>query len=398
MARNGSGTFSLPQAPFVTNTTISSTATNSNNSDIAAALTQSISKDGQTAYTGNQPMGGNKLTGLGVGTATTDSAAMSQLYGVPVYGGVGGGTVDVITITPSPGVTAYAIGQRFSFKALGANTGATTLNVNSVGAGAVTWADGTALVAGDIPSGAMIEVEVQAATPVFHIVSATKRTAGTPINQSSTGPTTQNLTSGTGATYTTPAGVKWIKIRAIGGGGGGGGTGSTLSPTGATGGTTTFNSVNAVGGSGGTGVGAALGTVGGAGGTGGTGTATRRSPGSAGQANSPNASTATGGPGGASLFGGLGTNTGGGSASVGGSAAANSGSGGNGATGTAGATNGGAGGGAGEYYELIIVNPSATYTYTIGGGGAGGIGTGSNIATGGAGGSGFITVEEHYNL
>lgn len=169
MPRNGSGTFSLPQAPFVTNTTISSTATNSNNSDIAAALTQSVSKDGQTVYTGNQPMNGNKLTGLGVGTAVADSAAMSQLYGVPTYGGVGGGTVDVITIAPSPGITAYAIGQKFSFKASGANTGAATLNVNSVGAGAITWPDGTALVAGSIPSGGMIEVEVQATTPVFHL-------------------------------------------------------------------------------------------------------------------------------------------------------------------------------------------------------------------------------------
>ena len=169
MPRNGSGTFSLPQAPFVTNTTISSTATNSNNSDIAAALTQSISKDGQTTYTGNQPMGGNKLTGLGVGTAVADSVAMSQLYGVPTYGGVGGGTANAITITPSPGITAYAIGQKFSFKASGANTGAVTLNVNSVGAGAITWPDGTTLVAGSIPSGGMIEVEVQATTPVFHL-------------------------------------------------------------------------------------------------------------------------------------------------------------------------------------------------------------------------------------
>ena len=196
MARNGSGTFSLPQAPFVTNTTISSTATNSNNSDIAAALTQSISKDGQTTYTGNQPMGGNKLTGLGVGTAVADSAAMSQLYGVPTYGGVGGGTADAITITPSPGVTAYAIGQKFSFKASATNTGAVTLNVNSVGAGAVTWPDGTALVAADIASGAMIEVEVQATTPVFHL-QTTSAKAQAPITGGTFGQSLISLAAGT---------------------------------------------------------------------------------------------------------------------------------------------------------------------------------------------------------
>ena len=168
MARNGSGTFSLPQAPFVTNTTISSTATNSNNSDIAAALTQSISKDGQTAYTGNQPMGGNKLTGLGEGSAATDSVNISQLVsGVVNYSAAAG--TDTITITPSPGITAYAIGQRFVIKIANTNTGAVTLNVNSVGAGAVTWPNGTALVAGDLVANAMVEVDVQATTPVFHL-------------------------------------------------------------------------------------------------------------------------------------------------------------------------------------------------------------------------------------
>src|SRR6266446_6509737 len=39
MPFNGSGVYSLPQTPFVTNTTISSSAVNSDFSDIAAALT-----------------------------------------------------------------------------------------------------------------------------------------------------------------------------------------------------------------------------------------------------------------------------------------------------------------------------------------------------------------------
>ena len=56
------------------------------------------------------------------------------------------------------------------------------------------------------------------------------------------------------------------------------------------------------------------------------------------------------------------------------------------------------GGGSGEYVELIISNPSATYTYTVGAGGAAGIGTGAGATTGGAGATGFITVEEAYNF
>jgi hypothetical protein len=55
----------------------------------------------------------------------------------------------------------------------------------------------------------------------------------------------------------------------------------------------------------------------------------------------------------------------------------------------------GAGGGSGEYVELIINAPSATYTYTIGAGGAGGA-TGIAGAVGGNGGSGIIIVDEYY--
>lgn len=47
MPRNSAGTYSLPEAPFVPNTPISSSAMNSNNNDIASALTDSLSRNGQ---------------------------------------------------------------------------------------------------------------------------------------------------------------------------------------------------------------------------------------------------------------------------------------------------------------------------------------------------------------
>lgn len=52
MPRNGSGTYALPQAAFVAGTTISSTAVNSNFSDIASAVTGSLPRDGQASMTG----------------------------------------------------------------------------------------------------------------------------------------------------------------------------------------------------------------------------------------------------------------------------------------------------------------------------------------------------------
>lgn len=46
MSRNSSGTYSLPEPPFTPNTTISSTAVNSDFSDVADALTDSLSRTG----------------------------------------------------------------------------------------------------------------------------------------------------------------------------------------------------------------------------------------------------------------------------------------------------------------------------------------------------------------
>jgi hypothetical protein len=84
MARNGSGTYSLPAGnPVVTSTTISSTWANTTLSDIATALTASIAADGQTPVTANLPMGGHKLTGLSAGTTSGDSVRWDEFGSIP---------------------------------------------------------------------------------------------------------------------------------------------------------------------------------------------------------------------------------------------------------------------------------------------------------------------------
>lgn len=199
-------------------------------------------------------------------------------------------------------------------------------------------------------------------------------------------PTRQVLTSGSG-TYTTPSGAGLIKIRMVGGGGGGG-AGSTND--GAAGGNTSFNSVVANGGSGGGG-GENSFVNGGAGGVGGTGTASFRVQGGGGGGITYGNTYAaiSGGAGGNSAFGGGAAPPN--ESAAGNAAAANSGAGGSG--GIYSSYSGGGGGGAGEYVELNITNPSASYAYTIGTGGAGG--TAGSYA-GGAGGSGVIIVDEYY--
>lgn len=75
--------------------------------------------------------------------------------------GTVGGTGDAITLTNSPVVAAYAQNQRFTFKAGAANTGAVTLNVDSLGTKNVKKMNNgalAALVANDIISGGTYDV------------------------------------------------------------------------------------------------------------------------------------------------------------------------------------------------------------------------------------------------
>lgn len=88
MPRNGAGTYTAPPStwnPGVNGVTATTADYNAQLTDLSAAITQSVSKDGQTPMTGNLPMGNNKVTGLANGTATTDAAAFGQLpgYGCP---------------------------------------------------------------------------------------------------------------------------------------------------------------------------------------------------------------------------------------------------------------------------------------------------------------------------
>lgn len=162
MPFNGSGAFQPPGASFpaVASTLIESAKFNAVINDIATALSTCITKDGQTTVTANIPFGGNKLTGVGAATARTDAATLASIQdGTGVYVATVGGTADAITLTPSPAITAYAVGQRFSFIASGANTTNVTVAVSGLTAKAVTKNGATALVAGDIPSGALVDIE-----------------------------------------------------------------------------------------------------------------------------------------------------------------------------------------------------------------------------------------------
>lgn len=211
-----------------------------------------------------------------------------------------------------------------------------------------------------------------------------------------TPPSIQRFLSGSG-TYNLPSGVKYIRVKMVGGGGGGSGSGSTAGTAAGNGGSTAFGTSLLTAGGGAAGIYRGTSTG---------GTATVNAPavaeifmsGSDGNvwSDSPTSGTMPlGGPsGGSSVFGAAGR--GGIYNAVGGNASSNSGSGGGGGgnNNTAGNSTG-TGGGAGAYIEALILNPSVSYSYSVGGAGtAGGGGTGG--LNGGTGGSGVIIIEEYY--
>lgn len=122
-----------------------------------------------------------------------------------------GGAANVQTLTYTTAPAAYVQGQTYTFIAGFTNTGSVTLNVNGLGAKAVTKNGTTALSGGEIKSGAVVTV--------FYDGTRFQLTDGgigilSVVEQSfvATG------------TYTPTVGMIFCLVRAVGGGGAGGGT------------------------------------------------------------------------------------------------------------------------------------------------------------------------------
>jgi hypothetical protein len=128
MAFNGSGTYSLPAGnPVVTGTTISSSTTNTTNSDIATALTNCITRDGQSTPSANLPMNAKKLTGLAAGTSAGDSVRYEQVLLL-----AGGTMTGAITFNAGQTISGYLPLSG------GTMTGAITFNAGQTFTGTVS--------------------------------------------------------------------------------------------------------------------------------------------------------------------------------------------------------------------------------------------------------------------
>jgi hypothetical protein len=214
MARNGAGTYNLPSGnPVVTGSTISSTWANSTLNDIATALTGSISSDGQTTPTGNLPMGGYNHTNVADATVRTQYGSAGQIQDSAFTFLTSPSGTNAMTATAALGMSAYVTGQRFTFVAPSTNTSACTLNINAIGAKAITKSGSTALAAGDVQSGAIIQViydgtQFQMVSPTLTVSSFSGGSTGLTPSSATTGAVTLAGTlgvanGGTGATTLT---------------------------------------------------------------------------------------------------------------------------------------------------------------------------------------------------
>lgn len=151
MPRSGA-TYTLPAGYLATTgETITATQHNAPLEDIATALTGSLPLSGSGVMTGNLNMGTSyRIINLAAGTAGTNAVNLTQLQtGAPNYA-ADTGAADAYVVSLSPSISSYTQGMVVRFKATNANTGASTLNVNGVGAVAIVKNVSDALEADDI--------------------------------------------------------------------------------------------------------------------------------------------------------------------------------------------------------------------------------------------------------
>lgn len=102
---------------------------------------------------------------------------------------------NVVTAEADPTLTAYAVTQVFRLVPANSNTGAVTLNIDGIGAGAVTW-NGNALTGGEFKQNVPVMVQVTSATPTYSIMSSSFNTVARNLLQQST--TSNMLQTGLG--------------------------------------------------------------------------------------------------------------------------------------------------------------------------------------------------------
>lgn len=160
------GVITLNSHGLIAGDTIQFTTTGALPTGISASTTYYVISSGLTSNSFQiaATLGGTAIntSGSQSGTHTlykTTPVAVSELDSQFVEYYAETGAADAYVITPQPAITAYATGQKFSFKATNANTTTSTLNINGLGAKTIKkLGGGTNLAANDILAGMIVTV------------------------------------------------------------------------------------------------------------------------------------------------------------------------------------------------------------------------------------------------
>ena len=170
-----------------------------NDNDLATGINSCINKDGSNAFTGAADLGSQKITALADGTAHTDGVNAGQIQdGGLIFQATDSGSANTYAIALTPAVTGYVAGQVFHFKAANASSGASTLNVNGLGAKNIKKKNDQAIAAGDIEEDAIVSVIYDGTS--FQMLSQLGTSAGSMSSWTLSGDSGSNQTISDGNT------------------------------------------------------------------------------------------------------------------------------------------------------------------------------------------------------
>lgn len=162
MAFNGAGTFSRIYnwvTDAAANIKIQAVRMDAEMDGFATGLTTCVTKDGQTTPTANLPMGTFRHTGVGDSSSLTSYPSTKQVQNGAFNYVLDTGAADAYVCTLSPAPSTYVAGLDIYLKIANTNTGASTVNANSLGAKDIKTWTGAAMTSGMLGSGSIAHLK-----------------------------------------------------------------------------------------------------------------------------------------------------------------------------------------------------------------------------------------------
>ena len=138
-----------------------------------AALVDSSPKALDTLQELAAALGNDANFSTTITNSLASKASIAQAQSGLLSYAIDSGTANAYVVTLSPAITAYADGVKIRFRALTANTGASTLNVNGLGAVALVGGAHAALAGGEIIPGGYCEAEYNGSLSKFALLECT---------------------------------------------------------------------------------------------------------------------------------------------------------------------------------------------------------------------------------